>query len=168
MTKKIKGINTVLDKLKVTAAVKSTGGKGEDLMEDIQLLKSQLTTLEQIHKSWTLVDKPMEVVAERNTICEIKMKQAQLDTGLEHVKLDIGMVQTAVTGEEADGTTDKEKKELQIIIDNQLHISLPRIERWVKWIERTRTLRDQLPTSCLLYTSPSPRDLSTSRMPSSA
>ena len=118
-------------------------------MEDIQLLKTQLTKLEQIHKSWTLVNQPMEVVADRNTICEIKMKQAQLDTGLEHVKLDIGMVQTAVTGEESDGTTDKEKKELQIIIDNQLHISLPRIERWVKWIERTRTLREQLPTSSL-------------------
>ena len=27
---------------------------------------------------------------------------------------------------------------------------------------------DGLPTGCLLYTSPSPRDLSTSRMPSSA
>jgi len=29
-------------------------------------------------------------------------------------------------------------------------------------------LRDEYPSTCLLYTSPSPRDLSTSRMPSSA
>ena len=29
-------------------------------------------------------------------------------------------------------------------------------------------LLDELPNTCLLYTSPSPRDLSTSRMPSSA
>ena len=33
--------------------------------------------------------------------------------------------------------------------------------------ERSRKLTEQLDT-CLLYTSPSPRDLSTSRMPSSA
>ena len=31
-----------------------------------------------------------------------------------------------------------------------------------------QVLRDMLDTGCLLYTSPSPRDLSTSRMPSSA
>ena len=149
MTTKIKGLHAVLDKLKVTAAVKSAGGKGEDLMQDIKLLKSQLTRLEQVHKSWTLANQPMEVVADRNTICEIKTKQAQLDSELEHTLLDIGMVQTAVTGEETDGTTDKEKKELQIIIDNLLHISLPRIEQWVKTIERMRTLREQLPTSSL-------------------
>ena len=34
--------------------------------------------------------------------------------------------------------------------------------------EETETKRDRLSCSCLLYTSPSPRDLSTSRMPSSA
>ena len=36
--------------------------------------------------------------------------------------------------------------------------------------EETRSLREKLDlsTACLLYTSPSPRDLSTSRMPSSA
>ena len=33
----------------------------------------------------------------------------------------------------------------------------------VRWV-----LGETRPTSCLLYTSPSPRDLSTSRMPSSA
>ena len=32
----------------------------------------------------------------------------------------------------------------------------------------TNALDVDLPTGCLLYTSPSPRDLSTSRMPSSA
>ena len=43
------------------------------------------------------------------------------------------------------------------------HISLGHEER--KSEKRIRGTKDQ---SCLLYTSPSPRDLSTSRMPSSA
>ena len=34
--------------------------------------------------------------------------------------------------------------------------------------QKTCLVRTALHTSCLLYTSPSPRDLSTSRMPSSA
>ena len=37
---------------------------------------------------------------------------------------------------------------------------------YLKYFERART--EALLTICLLYTSPSPRDLSTSRMPSSA
>ena len=36
------------------------------------------------------------------------------------------------------------------------------------WENATPVQRDTIPTACLLYTSPSPRDLSTSRMPSSA
>jgi len=44
---------------------------------------------------------------------------------------------------------------------------------WICWIEsakkaETRSRRIEWGCSCLLYTSPSPRDLSTSRMPSSA
>ena len=50
---------------------------------------------------------------------------------------------------------------------------LPSISIWLRIAlcellpRHSNTLRE-LPTVCLLYTSPSPRDLSTSRMPSSA
>ena len=37
-----------------------------------------------------------------------------------------------------------------------------------KWTINGRTLEDYFPNNCLLYTSPSPRDRSLSRMPSSA
>ena len=36
------------------------------------------------------------------------------------------------------------------------------------WVLETHAHADHLSSACLLYTSPSPRDLSTSRMPSSA
>ena len=43
------------------------------------------------------------------------------------------------------------------VIDSQVHFREPGLEH-----------KEDLATGCLLYTSPSPRDLSTSRMPSSA
>ena len=44
----------------------------------------------------------------------------------------------------------------------------PQIDRLLTSIEDDPSLKVSSPNSCLLYTSPSPRDLSTSRMPSSA
>ena len=41
-------------------------------------------------------------------------------------------------------------------------------ERWKTTFNRLQDIEDALKKFCLLYTSPSPRDLSTSRMPSSA
>ena len=43
-----------------------------------------------------------------------------------------------------------------------------RIWKWKDWIDRRWMEKYQQMPDCLLYTSPSPRDLSTSRMPSSA
>ena len=42
------------------------------------------------------------------------------------------------------------------------------LEEFVRSADREVVLKKLVPGTCLLYTSPSPRDLSTSRMPSSA
>ena len=42
------------------------------------------------------------------------------------------------------------------------------IKGWVKLDNEIRSLKKEQNTSCLLYTSPSPRDRQKSRMPSSA
>ena len=63
------------------------------------------------------------------------------------------------------------KYEFVITRDNIRHME-ENSSLLVKWAWDDRKLKDQpkyvLSTDCLLYTSPSPRDLSTSRMPSSA
>ena len=48
-----------------------------------------------------------------------------------------------------------------------LHFKLPMLEQVYKFDKRILTL-DAQPESCLLYTSPSPRDRQKTRMPSSA
>ena len=42
------------------------------------------------------------------------------------------------------------------------------VEKFLARLEQKPDLRQRVAITCLLYTSPSPRDLSTSRMPSSA
>ena len=59
--------------------------------------------------------------------------------------------------EEVDKYKDKEHE--------QFNNRISKLEKWV-WGCRTAAMTALQP--CLLYTSPSPRDLSTSRMPSSA
>ena len=54
----------------------------------------------------------------------------------------------------------------KIIIEPGLNFKLPFIQN-VVFLD-SRILNLDTPPACLLYTSPSPRDLSTSRMPSSA
>ena len=44
----------------------------------------------------------------------------------------------------------------------------PRMEPWYDWHVQMNQMPPDYAGICLLYTSPSPRDLSTSRMPSSA
>ena len=56
------------------------------------------------------------------------------------------------------------KKQLVVKLSGALNLSKADAERTFDTI--TNTILDAL--NCLLYTSPSPRDLSTSRMPSSA
>ena len=45
---------------------------------------------------------------------------------------------------------------------------LNKSDRYLPWLPITKSRIKKYPYICLLYTSPSPRDLSTSRMPSSA
>ena len=55
--------------------------------------------------------------------------------------------------------------------DPGLHFKLPMVHRVIKFDKRLLTLDvkpERVLTSCLLYTSPSPRDATLSRMPSSA
>ena len=48
-------------------------------------------------------------------------------------------------------------------------LTLPRLQGWTFFLVANKPDPNTgCPTTCLLYTSPSPRDLSTSRMPSSA
>ena len=62
------------------------------------------------------------------------------------------------------------------LIDAHVHVNEPRRTEWEGFESATAaaaaggvtTIVDMPLNSCLLYTSPSPRDLSTSRMPSSA
>ena len=51
---------------------------------------------------------------------------------------------------------------------NDTTLDIPLMRREVNQINMRWILRNVLVNNCLLYTSPSPRDLSTSRMPSSA
>ena len=61
--------------------------------------------------------------------------------------------------------------EIWVISDEIAQQKDPRISSWKErcdYIQSNLPLEDNSRVSCLLYTSPSPRDLSTSRMPSSA
>ena len=71
----------------------------------------------------------------------------------------------------------QEENDLFRIIDNEIRYTFYSKETGTRWRFRTNKPKELLvgnpvyddnPYSCLLYTSPSPRDLSTSRMPSSA
>ena len=59
-----------------------------------------------------------------------------------------------------------EWKQVQNEMKNKLGLEV--YESWLKKISFVEEFNNYLLLSCLLYTSPSPRDLSTSRMPSSA
>ena len=75
--------------------------------------------------------------------------------------LNFNNVRNAVDGVASEVRTSKpSRKELRLGISKRL------ITNYVEFLERENIkIADQ---DCLLYTSPSPRDLSTSRMPSSA
>ena len=66
-------------------------------------------------------------------------------------------------------TDQKKKIELAKIAGNQKHIEqCPLFLVWLADLARNKRVGNEEGVDCLLYTSPSPRDLSTSRMPSSA
>ena len=53
-------------------------------------------------------------------------------------------------------------------VDRKYDEILARLEALEKKVGQSKLMMRRHPEACLLYTSPSPRDLSTSRMPSSA
>ena len=70
----------------------------------------------------------------------------------------------------AKGLTDAVLKEVEIALDQHelIKIKLPGNSKAEKTALLTQITESTGSEACLLYTSPSPRDLSTSRMPSSA
>ena len=79
-----------------------------------------------------------------------------------------------LAGEVADWDATYEQVEDKImmhIIGNRIHLpskTVGQYEATAQIIDKLYGLDGEQATTCLLYTSPSPRDLSTSRMPSSA
>ena len=89
------------------------------------------------------MSKPIIVAIDETQLSSFKQTVDSLDSSLCMIK--VGSVSFNAIGHEA--LTYVASKGFEIFLDLKLH---------------------DIPNTCLLYTSPSPRDLSTSRMPSSA
>ena len=77
----------------------------------------------------------------------------------------IGLLKTGLC--EASGATAQREQALKEERDSQRKITSRKEAQLEGLTVQQRLMRDRV-INCLLYTSPSPRDLSTSRMPSSA
>ena len=98
-------------------------------------------------------------------------------------KTEINGVNKTEIGDAIDSSVEDQERELDLLLQEReqtrlegIEIALTRIEsddfgycdECGEEISKKRLLAVPLARTCLLYTSPSPRDLSTSRMPSSA
>ena len=82
----------------------------------------------------------------------------------------IRMLRAAIQRVEVDDQTELDDSAVLSIVEKQIKQSKDAISQFVQGERQDLADKEQVHVDnlCLLYTSPSPRDLSTSRMPSSA
>ena len=102
------------------------------------------------------------------TVIQLRQKKKAAIQAKQNAENELRLLQSiekrSSTGlDNVDKKIESEKENVSDVSDN-----LARKNAQVESIQRLVSLAEERVNGCLLYTSPSPRDLSTSRMPSSA